>query len=172
MGKLLSTTASLILSVFFMCIVLYYMLCGLNVLETAAGIRALVFAGIGFFILIAVFGFGSLVASRMGTGFYSSLCIVTALYVIVNTVINCTLFLVFKPILFTLLNLAVIFVYAVICIPLFVASLNRPSENRGGINEHNLPNTSTSYNVNNVKNEETTAVSTEMVNVSNDINNN
>ena len=133
----MSTIISLILSVFLVCIALFAMLAVLKVQDSAAGTEALVFSSINFFILIVIIGFGKNIASAIGAR-YPAICLSTIIYTVINLAFNFAACNMDSTVLFTLVNLIIIFIYLSVTLPILVFGIGRENSNDDEIKEHNI----------------------------------
>ncbi|MCD7741928.1 MAG: hypothetical protein LUI06_06985 [Ruminococcus sp.] len=138
MKKPINTIASFILTVFFICIVLFLMIEVFHIADSNTGARAFIFEGISFVILLVIIGFGRGISSAVGSGMYPPICATTVLYAIISLVYNVAACDMKSTAVFTLLNLLLLFVYFCIVIPMAVAGSNAKSESTDVINTHNI----------------------------------
>lgn len=140
MKKGLSTIASLILSVFFICVMLFIMLGVMDITEKENGTNVIIFSVIDFFILLVVVGLGKPILSKIKTGLYAPICAATIVYIAIAFGLSLGLFSVVKSMLFVALKLILIFIYFCIIIPIAVTGANseRNEECRPEIKKHNL----------------------------------
>lgn len=142
----ISTIASFLLSVFFICIVIFLMLEVLEIQYSYIGFSALIFPIIDFLILITVIGFGKGFSKIIGIGMYAPVCTATVLYTIVNLAFNCIACDMHSFAGFVLINLVTMFVYLCVVIPIAVTGYSSGAgekEGDGASNEikyHNVNN--------------------------------
>lgn len=140
MRKMLGTAVSLFVTLFFMGIIIFIMCEGMHLPDKDTWGGIITFTVIEFIILLAVIGLGKYICQYIGVGFYTPLCTMTIVYAVVGTILNLILsgsssFVVI------LINLILLFVYAMIVLPFVVKGVNT----RGGdfpvdpTNPNNMP---------------------------------
>lgn len=154
MKKAINTFAAVILSLFFIAIVLVIMIGVRKVQDADNGTAAFVFAGIEFLVLLLVFGLGRSVSSAIGVEMYAVLCTTTVIYVIIGSIVNCVAPDDLSTVWFTLINLALLFIYAVISVPLCVTGANSAQDRvpADPMNPRNMPDPYSLGKVNNLPN--------------------
>lgn len=125
-----TTVASLLLTTFFVCIIIFVMLEVLEIQDSDTGIRPLVFTIIDFIMVYIIIGFGKSIANAVGGGMYPSICGTTVVYSVINIAFNCLERDMDSTAIFTLINLVMLFVYFCIVIPLAVAGSGQEEEKR------------------------------------------
>lgn len=140
MNKFLSTIVSLVLSVFFICIMLYVMISGLNVFDSDNGGTALFFTIIDSLLLLAVVGLGKPVFKFIGIGMYAPVTVATVIYVILGMASTLLLFNSLTSFLFVLIKLVILFLFFCVAIPIAVTGKNikRDEDTRPEIKKHNI----------------------------------
>lgn len=140
------------MSLFFMAVVLVLMIGVLEIPDADNAVGAFVFVILEFIILFGVFGLGSTFIESMGIQMYTVLCTTTSIYVILGTIINCAIADSVGGAAFVLINLALLFVYALVSVPLFVTGANSLAEKMpvDPNNPHNMPNPYSLGRVNNL----------------------
>lgn len=142
MKKMMTIAASILLSIFFFCIVLYLMIEVLELQDTKVGIRPFIFASIDFLIILITIGFGKNVAQIVGTAMYAPIAASTVIYSIAMLSFNCLCSDMESTAMFTLINLGLLFVYLCVVIPLVITGAGREVQQEASepIKIHNIKN--------------------------------
>lgn len=140
MKKSLSTIASLILTVFFVCIMLFIMITGMNILDSNNGSITMFFTIIDCLILILLVGLGKPIFRFIGVVMYIPITVATVVYVIVAMSSTLLLFNCLTAFLFTAIKLVMLFVFLCVIIPLAVTgkNTNHNQDTRPEIKKHNI----------------------------------
>ncbi len=140
MKKNLSTIVSVILSLIFVCIMLFAMLEGIDILYAKNGLAAMIFTIIDFAILITFFGFGRPISKTIGTVTYIPACIVTVIY---EAIAFFTTFVYVDTITsFSFMLRKIILLFVFICIiaslVLFGLNTNKDEDKKPEVKKHNI----------------------------------
>lgn len=140
MKRTMTIVASLLLSSFFFCIVLFAMLEVLKLQETSVGIRPFIFAVIDYLIILITLGFGKNLSEAVGRAMYVPIAVSTVVYSLGSLAFNCYGIDIGSTALFTLIDLIMLFVYLCIVIPLAVTGAGREEQPEVSerIKTHNL----------------------------------
>ena len=141
MKKTVSTIASLILTCAFIGIMLFVMIVGLKVFDSDNGQAALIFTVIDFILIFLLVGLGRPFLSLFGVKLYAPICTAAILYAVFGFGATLLTFATLSFFLFTLLKLALLFLFVCIVIPLAVTGANsdkHSEDSRPEIRKHNL----------------------------------
>lgn len=119
-----SIAVSVVLSLFYMAIVLFLMLKVLFVQDCDNSVSPFVFVGISFIAVLVVVGFGKSVSKAIGSGMYPGVCLSTVLYAVAAAVYNCAAADKLGFGMFTLFDLIILFVYLAATLPIAVRGAN------------------------------------------------
>ena len=124
MKNTLSTIASLILSLFFSCIVFFVLFDVLHILDLNIALPAMVFTIINLLSVIDFIGFGKSLSNAIGIGMYTPICLATIAYTAIHFTLLGFLYNNDSSTTFVLFNLILLFVYFLVIIPLGVTGYN------------------------------------------------
>lgn len=140
MNRLLSTIVSLLLTIFFVCIMFFVMISGMNIFESDNGSTAMVFTIIDSLILIGLVGLGKPVSKAIGVGMFAPITAAAIVYTIVAMASTLLLAGCLSSFFFTLVKLVLLFIFLCVVIPLAVSGKNnkRDEDTRPEIRKHNM----------------------------------
>lgn len=140
MKKSISTITSLLLSIAFIGIILFIMICGAHVFDSDNSTGAAIFTAIDSFLLLLIVGFGKPIFKTIGIGMYAPVCVVTLIYSLIAMGSTILLFESLSVFAFTAVKLIALFIFFCIIIPLSVIGSNtkRDEDTRPEVKKHNL----------------------------------
>lgn len=128
MKDLAKIVASMLLSLFFIGIIIFVLIGVFDFESSEIFANSLVMVLINFLIVIGVIGFGKPLSKLIGAGMYVPVCVVTVIYLIASFVFTFVMLGTDHEIAYTLVNLVMLFIYLCIVIPMSVAGINSNSD--------------------------------------------